>query len=246
MGLWDILVAGTRRLYCLFRCCTWTLVLSLPDTLIRAPSLPTGPPAEASFEAELLARTRHCRVTHHRTHWITTASLISGIHATLQHAHFMPSRIARFDAQGTGDTEQSYTLEPLTRQNGAAISYTIRIFARLVYLSVVRHTRIDILKIYLEGWEFAICDFLMPSSEFSPEKPRVPPVSQMLLELHLWDREFPDLLKWRSTLERAGFRAVAGEQTWSIRTKTACKVQSWPRCVLSQTTVLECVYKPTR
>lgn len=33
----------------------------------------------------------------------------------------------------------------------------------------------------------------------------------MLLELHLWNREFSDLLSWWSTLERAGLRAVARE-----------------------------------
>jgi hypothetical protein len=33
----------------------------------------------------------------------------------------------------------------------------------------------------------------------------------MLLELHLWNREFSDLLKWWSTLERAGLRAVTRE-----------------------------------
>ena len=53
--------------------------------------------------------------------------------------------------------------------------------------------------------------FLIPSPEFSSERPRAPPVSQMLLELHVWNREFPDLLSWWSTLERAGLRAVARE-----------------------------------
>ena len=33
----------------------------------------------------------------------------------------------------------------------------------------------------------------------------------MLLELHLWNREFSDVLDWWSTLERAGLRAVARE-----------------------------------
>jgi len=179
-----------------------------------------GPPAEASFEAELLARTRHCQVfifDH------TASALPRGLSAhvtlpaglydfyapsdasdndgeldfwdsrhTLQRAHFRPYRIAGFDAHGTGDSIKTYTLESLMRQNG--------------------HTHIDILKIDLEGWEFdALSAFLMPNSEFSPEKPRVPPVSQMLLELHLWNREFSDLLKWWSTLEHAGFRAVARE-----------------------------------
>ena len=36
-------------------------------------------------------------------------------------------------------------------------------------------------------------------------------MSQMLLELHLWGREFSDLLGWWSVLERAGLRAVARE-----------------------------------
>ena len=33
----------------------------------------------------------------------------------------------------------------------------------------------------------------------------------MLLELHLWNLGFSDLLNWWSTLERAGLRAVARE-----------------------------------
>lgn len=69
------------------------------------------------------------------------------------------------------------------------------------------------LKIDLEGWEFdALTTFLLPDGEeYSAEKPRVPRVSQMLLELHLWGRDFPDLLNWWSVLERAGLRAVARE-----------------------------------
>jgi hypothetical protein len=51
----------------------------------------------------------------------------------------------------------------------------------------------------------------MPSPEYTDERPRVPPVSQMLLELHLWNRQFSDLLNWWTTLERAGLRAVTRE-----------------------------------
>jgi hypothetical protein len=68
------------------------------------------------------------------------------------------------------------------------------------------------LKIDLEGWEFdAMSTFLLPNSEYSAQKPRVPRVSQMLLELHLWGRDFPDLLNWWTVLESAGLRAVARE-----------------------------------
>lgn len=84
------------------------------------------------------------------------------------------------------------------------------IFSLILYLA--GHSHIDVLKIDLEGWEFdTLTAFLMPGPEFSDERPRVPPVSQMLLELHLWNREFSDLLNWWSTLERAGLRAVARE-----------------------------------
>jgi hypothetical protein len=83
-------------------------------------------------------------------------------------------------------------------------------FSSLLY--PVGHSHIDVLKIDLEGWEYdTLTAFLMPSPEYTDERPRVPPVSQMLLELHLWNREFSDLLNWWSTLERAGLRAVARE-----------------------------------
>ena len=80
------------------------------------------------------------------------------------------------------------------------------------FLYFTGHTHIDILKVDLEGWEFdTLTTFLLPGPEFTEERPRIPPVSQILLELHLWNRGFSDLLNWWSTLERAGLRAVARE-----------------------------------
>ena len=68
------------------------------------------------------------------------------------------------------------------------------------------------MKIDLEGWEFdTLSTFLKPGPEFTDERPQIPPVSQILLELHLWNRGFSKLLNWWSTLERAGLRAVARE-----------------------------------
>ncbi|KAI0290328.1 methyltransferase domain-containing protein [Multifurca ochricompacta] len=147
-----------------------------------------GTPDYASFEAELLARTRHCQlfVFDHtaREYWDSRG--------TAQRAHFKRYRVAGYDAQATNDSPKTHTLESLMRQNG--------------------HTHIDILKIDLEGWEFdTLTAFLIPSMEYSAEKPRVAPVSEMLLELHLWNREFLDLLNWWTVLERAGLRAVARE-----------------------------------
>ena len=200
----------------------------------------TGPPADASFEAEVLARTRHCQlfIFDH-----TASSLPRGLstHATLparfdefyapldtlnyddkldywdsrhilQRAHFKPYRIAGFDAHGAGDTPKTYTLESLMRQNGVTIFQYVLSFPPSSFLCFTGHTHIDVLKIDLEGWEFdTLTTFLMPGPEFTDERPRIPPVSQMLLELHLWNRGFSDLLNWWSTLERAGLRAVARE-----------------------------------
>lgn len=145
MGLWSIPVARKGGLCCLFHRYTRILVIHLRDTLIRA----TGPPTDASFEAELLARTRHCQLF---IFDYTASSLPRGlsIHATsparfdefyapldtlkyddkldywdsrhiLQRAHFKPYRIAGFDAHGASDTPKTYTLESLMRQNGVAI-----------------------------------------------------------------------------------------------------------------------------
>ena len=68
------------------------------------------------------------------------------------------------------------------------------------------------MNIDLEGWEFdTLSTFLKPGPEFTDERPQIPPVSQILLELHLWNRGFSEFLNWWSTLERAGLRAVARE-----------------------------------
>ena len=202
--------------------------------------LHTGPPGEASFEAELLARTRHCQLFlfDHTASALprglsTSATLRAGLDSFYrpldasnddedldywdsrhiwQRAHFKPYRIAGSDAHGMGDKPKTYTLESLMRQNGVSVFFTSFTFVSSFAYLLIGHTHIDILKIDLEGWEFdALMAFLIPSPEFSSERPRAPPVSQMLLELHVWNREFPDLLSWWSTLERAGLRAVARE-----------------------------------
>ena len=118
---------------------------------------PTGPSTDASFEAELLARTRHCQlfIFDHTASALprrlsTPVTSPAGFHEfyapldalnydnldywdsrhTLQRAHFKPYRIAGFDAHGTGDTPKTYTLEALMRQNGVAMFFIkyLRIF----------------------------------------------------------------------------------------------------------------------
>ena len=107
----------------------------------------SGSPADASFEAELLARTRYCQlfVFDHTASSLpralsSPASLPTAFsefystwdvsssesehdywdsRGTSQRAHFKPYRIANFDAHATGDNPKTYTLESLMRLNGA-------------------------------------------------------------------------------------------------------------------------------
>ena len=106
-----------------------------------------GSPADASFEAELLARTRHCQlfVFDHTAsslpRALTTPSSLpialgefySAASASdmddehdywdsrgiAQRSHFKPYRIAGYDAHASGDNPKIYTLESLMRLNGA-------------------------------------------------------------------------------------------------------------------------------
>jgi hypothetical protein len=109
----------------------------------------SGPPGDASFEAELLARTRHCQlwIFDHSTFALPRrlsagATLQTGFDSfyapldtsdydkdldywdprqTCQRAHIKPYRIAGFDAHGTGDKPKTYTLESLMQKNGELI-----------------------------------------------------------------------------------------------------------------------------
>ncbi len=80
--------------------------------------LSTGPPSDASFEAELLARTRHCQLF--MLNYDDKLDYWDSQHI-LQRAHFKPYRIAGFDAHGASETPKTYTLESLMRQNGVNI-----------------------------------------------------------------------------------------------------------------------------
>lgn len=76
------------------------------------------------------------------------------------------------------------------------------------------HTHIDILKIDVEGWEFqALSSFLKPylPSRSNSTTPAPLPIGQLQIELHTWDKTFPEILSWWEDLEKAGLRPFMKE-----------------------------------
>ena len=110
--------------------------------------LHTGPPREASFEAELLARTHHCKLflfDHTASALpcglLTSATVRAGLDSFYgplevltyedldywdschiwQRAHFKSYCIAGSDVHRMGDKPKTYTLESLMCQNGVSV-----------------------------------------------------------------------------------------------------------------------------
>lgn len=65
------------------------------------------------------------------------------------------------------------------------------------------HKHIDILKIDIEGWEFDTLRSIV--STFSDWETPLP-FGQLQLEIHAWNKKFPDFLSWFEALEGAGLR----------------------------------------
>jgi hypothetical protein len=156
---------------------------------------------ESSFESELLSRTRDCQI------WGYDFSVNSfGPEITWSQksrTHFFPYGLAGHDQHGSNDEQKMYTLDSLMRMNG--------------------HTYIDILKIDIEGWEFETLTTLIESYRAAG---RPLPFGQLQLEIHIWNKKFPEYLEWWETLEEAGLRPFWTEpnlvyQNYNKRTGTA-------------------------
>ncbi|KAF4568481.1 putative methyltransferase-like protein 24 [Pleurotus pulmonarius] len=140
---------------------------------------------ESSFEAELLTNTDHCEVWGYD---FSVKSFGPQIPSRLSHrTHFKPYALGGEDKH---DDEKMplWTLSSLMKANG--------------------HTHIDILKIDIEGWEFDTLTTLI--------KPYVDaglplPFGQLQLEIHAWNKKFPEFLKWWEMLEDAGLRPFMTE-----------------------------------
>ena len=60
----------------------------------------------------------------------------------------------------------------------------------------------------MEGWEFDImASIIRPFLATG----RPLPFGQLILEMHVWNKNFPEFLSWWEMLEMAGLRPIASE-----------------------------------
>jgi len=136
---------------------------------------------ESSFESALLSRTHGCQVWGYD---FSVKSFGPEIPRTQAYrTHFYPYGLAGWDAHEKEHETKFYTLQSL--------------------MAVNNHTFIDILKIDIEGWEFDALDAIVREYK-SRGQPL--PFGQLQLEVHVWDKKFPDFLKWWEALEELGLR----------------------------------------
>ncbi|KAH8079822.1 methyltransferase domain-containing protein [Cristinia sonorae] len=148
-----------------------------PDCVIYS----FGINGESSFEAEVLERTQHCQIWGYDFSVRSFGPQIPTF--SLRRTHFKAYGLSGKDSHGPQDKPKMYTLQSLMEMNG--------------------HTHIDLLKIDVESWEFDVLNaFVKPYVESG--KPL--PFGQLSIELHLWNRKFPEFLAFWEMLEEAGLR----------------------------------------
>lgn len=145
---------------------------------------------ESAWEAGVLESTDQCEI------WGYDHTM-KGFGRQVSHSSFSQKHRTHFqryvqlgpeDKHGRDDDPKLYTLETVMRTNG--------------------HTYIDILKIDVEGYEFATVKAIVQPYIDSGEPL---PFGQLQVELHAWGQHFADFLSWWELLEQAGLRPVMME-----------------------------------
>ena len=225
--------------------CGLSRLESKPDCVVYS----IGAAAHASFEAELLARTRFCEVwgfdftvpgfgpeitAPHKSdsdwrayfaepveHFYTADGQEREEGADAEEGgrkeywsdrgkslerrtHFKPWGVAGHDAPATSDKPPIYTIESLMRLNGMPLPFSPLSLRSHSTRIVPDHAHIDVLKIDAESLEFDVLTAFVAAFSTLP-------IGQLIVELHVWNRPFDELLKWWEALERAGLRAFMTE-----------------------------------
>jgi len=139
-----------------------------------------GVNGESSFEAELLEST-NCEVWGYDFSVDKFGPEIDNSPKLKARSHFFAYALSGEDNHGPGQYPPFYTLSTLMKMNG--------------------HDFIDVLKIDIEGYEFAVLASLVKEYEGRPL-----PFGQLQLEVHAWNKPFHEILTWWEALEAAGLR----------------------------------------
>ncbi|RAL63317.1 hypothetical protein DID88_004393 [Monilinia fructigena] len=160
---------------------------------------------ESTFEQEMLTRIPHAQI--HAYDFSVEKFGPQLTSSTSARAHFLKIGLGAADAPE--QIPPFYTLQSLMAQNS--------------------HSYIDILKIDIEGSEYAALDAFM---DFHGERGGELPVGQVMIELHLVDDQhvnFARFVKWWERLEGFGMRPVWFES--NLLAVTLGEGKTDPRCV---------------
>ena len=142
---------------------------------------PQGINYESSFEAEILQRTTGCQIWGYD---YSVKSFGPEIPPTQKYrTHFFAYALGGTDNHGPDADAKFYTLPTLMKING--------------------HEFIDVLKIDIESYEFDTLRDLLNSYR---ERGQSLPFGQLQLEIHVWERKFPEFLKFFESFEEMGLR----------------------------------------
>ncbi|KAI0318843.1 methyltransferase domain-containing protein [Amylostereum chailletii] len=162
----------------------WVCGMELIERQTTCVVYSVGINGESSFEADLLERAPGCEVWGYDFSVTRFGPEIENSPHLKRRAHFFPWGLGGEDKHGENNRPKMYTLDTLMALNG--------------------HTFIDVLKVDIEGAEFAALSVLIAA--LPPG--RALPFGQLQLEVHAWNAHarFDTFLRWWETLERAGLR----------------------------------------
>ncbi|KAG8907145.1 hypothetical protein FRB99_005253 [Tulasnella sp. 403] len=163
---------------------------------------------ESSFEAELLKRTKYCKIYGYHYDSKKFGPEVRSIDKLKWRSEFTKYGLASRD-----EPPNYRSLTSIMHENGEEIMAGTGdiVFSDLTFLfsllsGSLGHTFVDVIKIDIEGWEFAA---LLPLFEGYAELPL--PFGQLQLEIHVGDMEFDKILHWWEALENAGLRPFYAE-----------------------------------
>jgi hypothetical protein len=171
----------------------------------------TGFSHETSFEREILERTTGCRI------WAYDDQVNHfDVQSSQRHrTHFDHYLLSDVDAHGSKDNPKRYTLDALMRINSTSNlvfqAHSLPVIDNTFPLSLKLHsdhTFIDVIKVDLEGGEFSTLSSFLHKYVAADEPV---PFGQLLLEIHLWNKKFSEVLAFWELLETAGLRPFRSE-----------------------------------